>query len=139
MPDGLERCTTCRGLLDEEDLFCPNCGTEAPASETAKSKTTAFIATHNFECRSCGASMSYDASAQALRCPFCGSQELDQREDTKTWAPHRVVPFALPQSTAVAMLRDWLRQGFWRPGDLSEAAIVTKMTAVYVPYWVFSA
>jgi hypothetical protein len=36
-------------------------------------------------------------------------------------------------------LRGWLRKGFWRPGDLSVAAIVMKMTPVFVPYWVFSA
>jgi hypothetical protein len=36
-------------------------------------------------------------------------------------------------------MRRWLKQGFWRPGDLSDAAIVTKIAAVYVPYWKFSA
>ena len=36
-------------------------------------------------------------------------------------------------------LRKWLGKGFWRPSDLSERAAVTKITAVYVPYWVFTA
>ena len=35
---------------------------------------------------------------------------------------------------APRLLRDWLRQGFWRPGDLARAAVVTPMIAVYVPY-----
>jgi hypothetical protein len=83
--------------------------------------------------------MSYDASAQTLRCPFCGSEKLDERQDCKTIAPQRVVPFSINRESAVTSLRSWLRQGFWRPSDLSDAAIVTKMTAVFVPYWVFSA
>ena len=36
------------------------------------------LSTCNFTCRGCGASMSYDASAQTLRCPFCGSEQLDK-------------------------------------------------------------
>lgn len=139
MSDLLEYCGVCRALLDEEDLFCPNCGTEAPdRAETARDAPT-FVSTHNFECRGCGASMSYDASAQALRCPFCGSEQLDERNDVKTLAPNRVVPLELSRDAAVAAMRNWLKKGFWRPSDLSHAAMVTKMTAVYVPYWLFSA
>jgi hypothetical protein len=83
--------------------------------------------------------MSYDASAQTLRCPFCGSERLEERKDTKTLAPDRIVPFRIQHHVAVDKMRKWLRQGFWRPGDLSDAALVTKVAAVYVPYWVFSA
>ncbi len=40
---------------------------------------------------------------------------------------------------AVVAMREWLGQGFWRPGDLAARAAVVKMTPVYVPYWVFDA
>jgi hypothetical protein len=36
-------------------------------------------------------------------------------------------------------MREWLGRGFWRPGDLSQQAMVVAMTAVFVPYWVFEA
>jgi hypothetical protein len=36
-------------------------------------------------------------------------------------------------------MRNWLGQGFWRPGDLAEQAAVVKMTPIYVPYWTFDA
>jgi hypothetical protein len=83
--------------------------------------------------------MSYDASAQKLRCPFCGSEQLDERQNAKTLAPNRVVPFEVSREAAITRMREWLKTGFWRPGDLAEAAIITKMSAVFVPYWVFSA
>jgi hypothetical protein len=83
--------------------------------------------------------MSYDASAQTLRCPFCGSQELTTQEDAKVLAPNRIVPFAVDRPAATAVLRRWLGNGFWRPGDLSRTAAIDKMAAVYVPYWVFAA
>ncbi len=174
MSDVLLKCTVCGALLDEEDLFCPNCGTEAPlenslapvatdGNNAAVSVTDASAvsqgpgannqgvptadaappATHtvtcNFTCRGCGASMSYDASAQTLRCPFCGSEQLEKKPDAKEIAPDAVVPFAVSQELAVAGLRQWLGQGFWRPGDLATQAAVIKMTPVYIPYWVFEA
>ena len=138
MSDVLTKCSVCQGLLDEEDLFCANCGTEAPGGRQRQQSRT-IIATHNFECQGCGASMSYDASAQTLRCPFCGSEKLTEQRDVKVLRPNWVVPFAIDQQAALGCMRQWLGRGFWRPGDLAQAAQVTKFTQVYVPYWVFAA
>ena len=136
MADTLVKCGVCRALLDDEDLFCANCGTEAPLRLTTQRPTT-HISTHNFECRGCGASMSYDASARTLRCPFCGSERLDKQRDVEVLAPNRVVPFQLSRERALEVMKQWLGRGFWRPGDLAVAAVVTKMAKVYLPYWVF--
>ena len=138
MSDLLTKCTVCQALLDEEDLFCANCGTESPDHKAQQSQAT-LVATHNFECQGCGASMSYDASAQTLRCPFCGSDKLAEQKDVKMLRPHWVVPFAIEQHDALARMRQWLGSSFWRPGDLARTAEVTKLTQVYVPYWVFAA
>lgn len=138
MSDELQKCPVCEALLDEEDLFCGNCGAEAPAAAGRHADASRAF-TYNFRCSSCGASMSYDASAGQLRCPFCGSEELSKQADAKTIAPTRVVPFAVTRDQAVAKMRNWLSQGFWRPGDLREQALVVAMTPVYVPYWVFAA
>jgi DNA-directed RNA polymerase subunit RPC12/RpoP len=172
------KCSICGALLDEEDLFCANCGTAAPqgpgAPQTAASAATASShsalsaaamrqstsgsaasetvpsgspppappaheVTCNFVCHGCGASMSYDASAGALRCPFCGSTELVKQPDAKEIAPEGVVPFVIPREQAVATMRKWLGNSIWRPGDLSAQAMVVSMTPVFVPFWVFEA
>jgi DNA-directed RNA polymerase subunit RPC12/RpoP len=137
MSDLLSKCSVCGALLDEEDMFCANCGTEAPHQTAAA--TAARTATDNFQCSGCGASMSYDASAGSLRCPFCGSTQLEERTDAKILAPKAVVPFAIGRDRAETTMRHWLGQGFWRPGDLARTASVVGMQAVYVPYWVFAA
>jgi hypothetical protein len=141
MPDIISKCDVCGSLVDEEDLFCANCGTEAPKREAEGDRPadSARVARHNFECSGCGASMSYDAAAEALRCPFCGSVDMRQKEDAKILAPNRVVPFQITRHEADAKMRSWLGRGFWRPGDLARQAQVVKMTPVYVPYWVFNA
>ena len=71
--------------------------------------------------------MSYDATAQALRCPFCGSEKLEQKADGKTFAPRRVVPFAIARQRADQITRQWLGTGWLRPSDLSDTAVITKM------------
>ena len=124
--------------MDEEDLFCANCGTEAPHRAEA-SVGPAQVATHNFSCQGCGASMSYDASAQNLRCPYCGSERLTATPDTKSLAPRSVVPFTIGRQQASSFMAKWLGSSFWRPRDLVSRAVVTKMMRVYVPYWIFRA
>ena len=136
MSDLLEKCEVCDALVDEEDLFCANCGTETPHQTTSADSTEL---THRFDCEGCGASMSYDASAQNLLCPFCGSEHLAEQPPSRSLAARRVVPFRLQHSEAMVRMRQWLGRGFWRPGDLAGEAVVTRMLPVYVPYWVFEA
>jgi LSD1 subclass zinc finger protein len=142
MQDITIRCTACGSMIDEEDLFCPNCGTESPAKPAAASADAgdpSRIAKDNFDCKGCGASMSYDAQAKALRCPFCGSVNLVKQEDKKILSPKWVVPFAVAREKAVDAMRGWLGRGIWRPSGLAAEAEVVGMTPVYVPYWVFEA
>lgn len=139
MSDLLLKCTVCQGILDEEDLFCANCGTEAPHGGQSREAGRTSVATHNFECQGCGASMSYDASARTLRCPFCGSEKLEEQKDQKVLRPNWVVPFAVEQGDALMRMRQWLGSSFWRPGDLAETAQVTALQKIYVPYWIFAA
>ena len=139
MSEYLQKCTVCGALLDEEDLFCTNCGTESPQRSDVQQPLPAHTLTHNFLCQGCGASMSYDASAQTLRCPFCGSERMEPQQDAKLLSANQVVPFAIDRPTATGLLRKWLGGGFWRPSDLAAASVVTKMTPVFVPYWVFEA
>ena len=140
------RCTVCRTYLDVEDLFCSNCGTEntigidtegvgIEPAPTTKQQASVM----SFRCDQCGASMSYDASAKTLRCPFCGSEKMSSRSDARTLRPSGVVLFQIEQTQAESLLRTWLSQGFWKPGDASQRSTLNKVTQVYVPFWVFSA
>ncbi len=133
-----QRCSVCGSLLDEEDLFCSNCGTEAPGHQHHQPRhaTAEMI---GFSCQGCGASMSYSARDEALRCPFCGSVQLLQQPRQRALAPEAVVPFRVGRSQARQALQRWLSQGFWRPADLVQEAQLVKIAPVYVPYWVFRA
>jgi DNA-directed RNA polymerase subunit RPC12/RpoP len=133
------RCHVCRCFVDHEDLFCANCGTENPQADKEAQRVAATASLHSFRCENCAASMSYDASAQALRCPFCGSQKLHAQTGSRTVLPKGILPFQINSQAAQTILHTWLSQGFWRPGDAARASTIGKMTAVFVPYWIFSA
>lgn len=139
-----KRCPACASLLDEEDLFCPNCGRESPlhaggTADQAATKPQALLFKNRFTCEGCGASMSYDASARALRCPFCGSTRLEPQPNAETVLPSKVVPFSVTRQQAEQILHRAMRSGFFLPGDLAHRAVITNMTPVYVPFWSFSA
>jgi DNA-directed RNA polymerase subunit RPC12/RpoP len=146
MSEFIQKCEVCQALLDEEDLFCANCGTAAPqpneglpGPDQGPRPANGGPVTVDFECDGCGASMSFDPQAGALRCPFCGNKRLRQQHEPNRLRPRRVVPFAVDRKGAVKTLRQWLGKGFWRPGDLARLASIAKLSPVYVPYWVFSA
>jgi len=138
MPLVLQKCSICGAILDEEDLFCANCGTEAPGGRSGADGRT-LKATNNFTCDGCGASMSYDASAQNLRCPFCGSEKLHAQHDAKVLAPEAICPFGTTRDQAQEALKRFMGGSFLRPGDLVQLSRLTRLTQVYVPYWIFSA
>jgi predicted RNA-binding Zn-ribbon protein involved in translation (DUF1610 family) len=132
----VERCESCGALVDLEDLFCANCGTEIPDNRPAQTQRLALDA-KNFQCKSCGASMNYDASAQNLKCPFCGSVDLAQDKTSGILAPECVIPFRVDQREAEQRLRNWLGSSFWHPRDLRSSAQLTELRAVYLPFWIF--
>lgn len=135
-----KRCEVCGSVLDEEDLFCPNCGREAPVAGEAEPATPhGLVFKNRFVCHGCGAAMSYDASAGSLRCPFCGSTELKAQPDGRTVLPTKVVPFTLSRNEVVAILRKRMEAGFFLPSDLTARAVLMDITPVYVPFWNFSA
>lgn len=142
MSDLLLRCEVCQSVIDEEDLFCSNCGREAPRrSNTARrsSHDTTRVATNNFSCTGCGASMSYDAKSQTLRCPFCGGTSMERRPDARVLSPRSVIPFAIGHSEAVSIMQRELASGFWQPGDLAKESSLVHMVPVYAPFWIFRA
>jgi predicted RNA-binding Zn-ribbon protein involved in translation (DUF1610 family) len=133
------RCEKCREHLDEEDLFCPSCGHEAPVSgKNPEHEPAGRIQVHRFECTGCGATLTWELEVQGLKCAFCGRAELEQHEIVSVPAPRLIVPFQIDQTRAWTTFRNWLGRGFYRPGDLLLESKVTEMRGVYLPYWAFS-
>ena len=138
MTTTLDRCAGCGGLVDLEDLFCPNCGREVPDRRRPENPRM-LLGVKNFGCKNCGASMVYDAAARSLKCPFCGSLDLEEDGSKGILAPEVVLPFGIEQAEAESRLRAWLGSSFWHPSDLRSVAQLTDLKAIFVPFWIFAA
>lgn len=81
--------------------------------------------------------MSYDATAQNLRCPFCANETLELIKDQPILAARYVIPMKIKREQAASQLKQWLTRGFWRPSDLAEKSVVVELQPIYVPFWKF--
>jgi hypothetical protein len=95
---------------------------------------------NRISCRNCGATTDFAVTANILRCAFCGSEQIvAQPADPNRQAPEAIVSFAVEEERARAAYREWLGNGFFRPGDLARAATLREIRAVFLPFWTFDA
>ncbi len=95
-----------------------------------------------FTCSNCGATTSFDAGSQTLRCPFCGTQMAVRATGAAVptiTAPQFVLPFKLDKDASIAKVRDWLGDSFFAPGDLKSRSSLDRGQGTYVPFWRFDA
>ncbi len=133
----LHRCTACGNVVDDEELCCAACGREVerPGGRAGPALEQGLA---GFDCRGCGASLTYDAGARALRCAFCGGTTLERQPgSTGRVRPSHLLPFRLGRDDAVTAFRRWLARGFWRPRRLAGEARLETLQAVYLPCWRF--
>ena len=131
------RCGACGNLIDDEDLFCSNCGREAEREGEAAPPAIeeGFI---GFDCATCGASLTYDARAEGLRCAFCGSVSLvRQPSATGRIRASSYIPFQVEREAAQRAFERWIGSGFFRPFWIRDEARVVSMNPIYVPFWSF--
>jgi DNA-directed RNA polymerase subunit RPC12/RpoP len=92
------------------------------------------------ECRDCGATVNVGPNEQAVRCTFCGSQQVLPRESAGSQIrPESLVPFRVDKATANANFARWITSLWFRPSDLSKMARLQEIGGVYVPFWTFDA
>jgi LSD1 subclass zinc finger protein len=140
MSEADRRCETCGNHIDDEDLFCGNCGREGPKTADAAGGAGSSIEEGfvGFDCESCGASLTYDSEAEGLRCSFCGSVSLKrQSAPTGRIRADSYVPFSIRREDAVRAFEGWIAHDFFRPFGFKQSARVVSMQAVYVPFWSF--
>jgi DNA-directed RNA polymerase subunit RPC12/RpoP len=95
-----------------------------------------------FTCSNCGATTSFDAGSQTLRCPFCGTQMAVRATGAAVptiTAPQYVLPFSLDKDASIAKVREWLGDSFFAPGDLKNRSALDRGQGTYVPFWRFDA
>jgi hypothetical protein len=141
---------------EDGGLTCSYCGYfEAPKAETIGRRAQQFEFTietmqraaqgwgterKELECQNCGALTTVPVEEMSHTCPFCASNKVIQRQAPQdVLRPRFLVPFKIEPSKCVSITRNWLGSSWMTPAKLRQASSLGNFTAVYLPYWTFSA
>ena len=132
------------------DLKCPYCGAHTPVDidMTAPEEYDILSAPaaeahywgeekHVVRCEGCGAQTILGPGESATFCAFCGSPHVLDDQSAAGIAPESVIPFLVPQETAVSSFRKWLKGKFFAPGKAKKMAMLGQILGVYLPHWTY--
>lgn len=128
-------CRRCTSPFEDGDLRCAVCGAAAPATvQDDRAEATVKV----LRCEGCGAAVSYNVTARAPQCAFCGSiVHLELPEDPLEQAG-LVLPFTVGRSRAEESFRQWQDSlGWFRPADLRSASRLESLRALWWVGWAF--
>jgi hypothetical protein len=91
----------------------------------------------NIRCSHCGAPVEFKPGELIATCKYCGFTTV-----IETGAPfnfeHSLLLNKYDLNQADDLVRDWMRSGFMKPGDLAKKSKIVEKTLVYLPFWVVS-
>jgi predicted RNA-binding Zn-ribbon protein involved in translation (DUF1610 family) len=140
----------------DEGLTCTHCGYYEPPQKAVVGKgaeefeftvTTLERAAHGWgearkelQCQNCGAYTSIPLDTLTHSCPFCGSNNVIQREaPQEVLRPRFLIPFQIEAQACHDFVREWLGSSWMTPGALRQMARVAEFTGLYLPFWTFDA
>ena len=91
-----------------------------------------------FICNACGARVVTDKNTSATFCAFCGSPALVGQRLTNEFKPQYMIPFKVSRKKAEAAFMKWAGGGKWTPFGFVSKQNITKLTGLYVPFWLFN-
>jgi hypothetical protein len=91
----------------------------------------------NIRCSHCGAPVDFKPGELIATCKYCGFTTV-----IETGAPfnfeHSLLLNKYDQNQADTLIKDWMRSGFMKPGDLAKKSKIIEKNLVYLPFWVVS-
>lgn len=158
------KCPSCGQMLkyspEAGKLKCEYCGTEADISgldalNKADSENTGFDwgnyrqefdstkeelrNTVTYICRSCGASIETDEKTVATKCPYCDSDIVVTDKVKGGLKPNLVIPFRINGKDIQDRVREHMKGRKLLPDDFTSEKTLSKIKAIYVPFWMFDA
>ncbi|MBK9272460.1 MAG: hypothetical protein IPM48_12785 [Saprospiraceae bacterium] len=91
-----------------------------------------------YHCNSCGATVLVDADQIKSNCSFCASEvTLIDAFQQRIIKPAGIIPFYLGKKEAENKFSDWIKQGWFHPSKLKDAASLDALVGIYTPFWTF--
>ncbi|HSQ48174.1 MAG TPA: hypothetical protein VLL96_00635 [Candidatus Deferrimicrobiaceae bacterium] len=91
----------------------------------------------NISCSHCGAPVEFKPGEIIATCKYCGFTTVIQTGQAFNFEHSLLLNNYSPEQIE-NFVRDWMRSGFMKPGDLARKSKITEKNLVYVPFWTVS-
>ncbi len=139
-------CDSCDSEF-KEDLFKPQ-SPPTPEAAAGASKIDwhieGYVRDHvetdqsGFSCTSCGAEVVSNGDTVATECMYCGNPVVMTDNISGMVTPDLAIPFKLDKKQAEAKLLEFYKGKPLLPDAFTKGNRISKISGVYVPFWLFS-
>jgi hypothetical protein len=91
----------------------------------------------NIQCSHCGAPVEFKPGEIVASCRYCGFTTVIQTGKAFNFEHSLLLNNYSPEQIE-SFVRDWMRSGFMKPGDLAKKSKILEKNLVYLPFWVVS-
>lgn len=89
------------------------------------------------QCSNCGAPLPFNPGEIVATCRYCGFTQVI--ETGKAFElEHSMVLNKYKPEQIDELVRNWMRGGFLKPGDLARSSRILERNLIYLPFWVVS-
>ncbi|MEM2102242.1 MAG: zinc ribbon domain-containing protein [Candidatus Bathyarchaeia archaeon] len=85
-------------------------------------------------CSHCGAPIKFNPGEILATCPYCGFTQVIETGKAFVFE-HSMILNKYDATTVETPIREWMKSGFLKPGDLAKSKIIEK-NLVYLPFWI---
>ena len=88
-------------------------------------------------CSHCGAPVEFKPGEIIATCKYCGFTTVIETGQAFNFE-HSLILNSYTPDEIDNVIRNWMRSGFMKPGDLAKKSKIEEKTLVYLPFWVVS-
>jgi hypothetical protein len=92
----------------------------------------------NIRCSHCGAPVEFKPGELITTCKYCGFTTVIETGQAFNFE-HSLILNNYSEDQAENLVRNWMRSGFMKPGDLAKKSKITERNLFYLPFWLVSA
>lgn len=86
-------------------------------------------------CANCGAPIGFNPGEIVATCRYCGFTQVIETGKAFVFE-HSLIVNKYKLEQVDEMIRNWMRGGFLKPGDLARASKILERNLFYLPFWV---
>lgn len=86
-------------------------------------------------CSNCGAPIKFNPGEILATCQYCGFTVVIQTGEAFTFE-HSMILNEFDSVQVEKSIRDWMRSGFVKPGDLARRSKISEKNLMYLPFWI---